>query len=121
MTILTSLPKCLRMPIIPSAEPRASPSGRTWLVTRKRSCAAMNSDRGVQSGIMEALKNVREGRSRWAYYRREPKAVATGGPVFTDNAWARAATTEEHDPSPRVATSIARSVADKSSQLVKES
>ncbi len=49
---------------MPTSEPSASPSGRTWLVTRKRSFSAMRWESGDQSMLMEDFqpgKFVREG------------------------------------------------------------
>ena len=37
---------------MPTSEPRASPSGRTWVVTRKRSWVSIRSASGVQSIVM---------------------------------------------------------------------
>ena len=52
LTTRTSLPFWRSSPAMPTSDPSASPSGRTCVVTRKRSWVSIRSASGVQSMLM---------------------------------------------------------------------
>ena len=78
LTTRTSFPFCRSRPTIPTSDPRASPSGRTCVVTRKRSHEAIRSDSGDQSMLIEGVPAGRAAGQSASLSWRDVPATAIG-------------------------------------------
>ena len=86
LTTRTSFPFCRSSPAMPTSEPRASPSGRTCVVTRKRSWVSIRSASGVQSIIMR-IPGRGAGRSRRMLFQVTPHRFGVAIPAVFRPCW----------------------------------